>query len=46
MLAMALAAIAGALGQGAAAVPPGWRVVAQAVEEFSCDPAQTLVLAT
>jgi hypothetical protein len=49
MLGVALAAIAGALGHSggvAAAVPPGWHVVAQQIEESTCDPVERLALAT
>ena len=47
MLALALTAIAGALGHSVTAdVPRGWHRVAQQVEESSCDPAQSLALAT
>jgi hypothetical protein len=47
MLALALAAIAGALAKSVAApVPAGWHVVRQPAEESSCDPVERLALAT
>ena len=47
MVAVALAAIAGALGHGVSApVPPGWHLVAQQVEASACDPVERLALAT
>lgn len=47
MLALALLAIAGALGHGVSVtVPPGWQLVRQPVAESTCDPVQRLALAT